>query len=51
VTYSGGGELSPINNDPHFLTIGLGTRIFLGGGTGYIIGSGSQHSPETAFPR
>ncbi len=49
VTYSGAGELSPINNDPHFLTIGLGTRIFLGGGTGYIIGSGSQHSPETAF--
>jgi len=49
VTYSGAGELSPINNDPQFLTIGLGTRIFLGGGTGYIIGSGSQHSPETGF--
>jgi uncharacterized protein (DUF39 family) len=31
VTYSGAGELSPINNDPQFLTIGLGTRIFWAG--------------------
>ncbi len=49
VTYSGAGELSPINNDPQFLTIGLGTRIFLGGGQGFVIGSGSQHSPESGF--
>lgn len=49
VTYSGAGELSPLNNDPTYLTIGLGTRIFLGGGLGYVIDSGSQHSPETGF--
>ncbi|HQC61574.1 MAG TPA: homocysteine biosynthesis protein [Candidatus Marinimicrobia bacterium] len=49
VTYSGAGELSPLNNDPNFLAIGLGTRIFLGGGVGYVIDSGSQHSPETGF--
>jgi len=49
ITYSGAGELSPLNNDPNFLTIGLGTRIFLGGGLGYVIDSGSQHSPETGF--
>ena len=49
ITYSGAGELSPINNDPKFLTIGIGTRIFLGGGTGFVISSGTQHSPETGF--
>ena len=37
------GELSPLFNDPYFKTIGLGTRIFLGGGIGYVIGSGTQH--------
>jgi len=49
ITYSGAGELSPLNNDPDFLTIGLGTHIFLGGGPGFIIGSGTQHNPETGF--
>lgn len=49
VTFSGAGELAPLQNDPDFETIGLGTRIFLGGTTGYIIGHGTQHSPETGF--
>jgi len=49
VTYSGAGELSPLNNDPTFRTIGLGTRIFLGGGIGYVIGSGTQHDPGNGF--
>lgn len=40
------GELSPLFNDPYFKTIGLGTRIFLGGGIGYVIGSGTQHVPN-----
>lgn len=44
-TYSGAGELSPIVNDPQFRTIGIGTRILLGGGEGYVIGSGTQHNP------
>ncbi len=35
VTYSTSGELSPpLLNDPYLRTIGLGTRIFLGGGEG-----------------
>jgi uncharacterized protein (DUF39 family) len=46
VTYSGAGELSPLINDPHYLTIGIGTRIFLGGGVGYITGAGTQHDPQ-----
>jgi uncharacterized protein (DUF39 family) len=44
--YSTSGQLSPLLNDPYYLTMGLGTRIFLGGARGYIIGPGSQHKPE-----
>jgi uncharacterized protein (DUF39 family) len=45
-TYSGAGALNPLMNDPDYETIGLGTRIFLGGGQGYVIGEGTQHEPE-----
>lgn len=48
-TYSGAGELSPIVNDPTFQTIGIGTRILLGGAEGYVIGSGTQHNPVSGF--
>ncbi len=48
-TFSGAGELSPIMNDPNYRTIGIGTKIVLGGAQGYIIGSGTQHSPQTGF--
>ncbi|MCK5037117.1 MAG: homocysteine biosynthesis protein [Candidatus Sabulitectum sp.] len=41
--FSGSGEFSPLINDPHFRTIGTGTKIFLGGGTGWITGPGTQH--------
>jgi L-aspartate semialdehyde sulfurtransferase len=44
-TYCSAGQLSPLFNDPLYLTIGMGTRIFLGGGTGYVVGSGTQHNP------
>jgi L-aspartate semialdehyde sulfurtransferase len=44
--YSTSGQLSPLFNDPYYLTLGLGTRIFLGGAKGYIIGSGTQHNPS-----
>jgi uncharacterized protein (DUF39 family)/CBS domain-containing protein len=43
--YSGAGALSPLSNDPSYETIGLGTRIFLGGAQGYVIGMGTQHNP------
>lgn len=46
VSYSSAGQLSPLINDPYFETIGLGTRIFLCGGEGYVIGEGTQHSTE-----
>ena len=33
-------------NDPYYRTIGLGTRIFLGGGVGYVTWHGTQHNPN-----
>lgn len=47
--YCSAGELSPLFNDPYYRTIGVGTRIFLGGGTGYVTWHGTQHNP--AAPR
>lgn len=49
VTFSGAGELSPLMNDPCYQTIGIGTRIFIGGTQGYIISHGTQHSPQNLF--
>jgi uncharacterized protein (DUF39 family)/CBS domain-containing protein len=49
VHYSGAGVLSPISNDPSFQYIGVGTRIFLGGSQGFVIGAGTQHSPQSGF--
>lgn len=49
VTYSGAGELSPLNNDSGYRTVGVGTRVFLGGAPGWITGPGTQHNPETGF--
>lgn len=34
--YCTSGELSPLLNDPYYKTIGIGTRVFLGGGIGYV---------------
>jgi uncharacterized protein (DUF39 family) len=45
-TYCSAGQLSPLFNDPYYKTIGLGTRIFLGGGTGYVTWHGTQHRPS-----
>ena len=41
-SYSTSGELSPLLNDPECRTIGLGTRIFLGGAQGYVTWNGTQ---------
>ncbi|MBN2345946.1 MAG: 4Fe-4S binding protein [Candidatus Aminicenantes bacterium] len=49
VTFSGAGELSPLMNDPELETIGVGTRIFLGGGVGTVVGAGTQHDPKNGF--
>jgi len=43
--YCSAGQLSPLLNDPHYKTIGIGTKIFLGGGVGYVAWQGTQHNP------
>jgi uncharacterized protein (DUF39 family) len=43
--YCSAGQLSPLFNDPYYLTIGMGTRIFLGGAVGYVAWNGTQHKP------
>ncbi|MFB0500869.1 MAG: homocysteine biosynthesis protein [Candidatus Bathyarchaeia archaeon] len=48
-TYSGAGALNPLMNDPDYENIGIGTRIFLGGTQGYVIGEGTQHDPANRF--
>jgi len=54
--YCSAGQLSPLLNDPLYKTIGIGTRIFLGGGVGYVAWQGTQHNPtalrgENGVPR
>ncbi len=44
-TYWSAGELSPLLNDPYYRTIGIGTRIFLGGGEGFVAWEGTQFNP------
>jgi len=46
ITYSSAGQLSPLFNDPYYRTLGIGTRVFLGGAQGYIAWQGTQHNPE-----
>ncbi len=54
--YCSAGQLSPLLKDPYFKTIGIGTRIFIGGAVGYIWWHGTQHNPnvprtELGIPR
>jgi uncharacterized protein (DUF39 family) len=46
VSYCSAGQLSPLFNDPFYKTIGIGTRIFLGGAQGYVTWEGTQHDPN-----
>ncbi len=44
--YATAGQLSPLFNDPYYRTIGVGTRIFLGGAQGFVAWPGTQHNPH-----
>jgi len=46
INYATAGQLSPLLNDPHYKTIGIGTKVFLGGGTGFVAWPGTQHNPD-----
>jgi L-aspartate semialdehyde sulfurtransferase len=47
-SFCSAGQLSPLLNDPYYRTIGIGTRIFIGGAQGYIFWQGTQHAPGGA---
>ncbi len=45
IGYSTAGQLSPLLNDPLYLTIGIGTTVWLAGAKGLVFSEGTQHSP------
>ncbi|GAB4280300.1 MAG: hypothetical protein Kow0056_14540 [Coriobacteriia bacterium] len=45
-TFCSAGALSPLLNDPHYRTIGVGTRAFVAGAPGYVAWQGTQHNPN-----
>lgn len=42
MSYATSGQLSPLLNDPFYKTVGVGTKIFLGGAQGYVAWQGTQ---------
>lgn len=47
LTYCSAGQLSPLLNDPLYMTIGIGTRVWLAGAQGHVYAEGTQHAPST----
>ena len=46
LTFSGCGELNPLEKDPFMHTIGIGTKILMNGAVGFVIGEGTRSSAE-----
>ncbi|MDF2956169.1 MAG: Sulfur incorporation enzyme [Candidatus Alkanophagales archaeon MCA70_species_2] len=46
LTFSGCGELNPLEKDPTLGTIGVGTKILMSGAPGFIIERGTRSTPE-----
>lgn len=44
-TYNSSSFLNPLINDPFCKTIGIGTKVWVGGAQGFVVGSGSNHNP------
>jgi len=42
LTYCSAGQLSPLLNDPHYKTIGLGSAVWLAGAKGHVYAEGTQ---------
>jgi putative methanogenesis marker 16 metalloprotein len=45
-SFSGCGEINPLEKDPRLETIGIGTKVLLNGAVGYVTGRGTRSSPE-----
>lgn len=46
LSFSGCGELNPLQNDPNMRTIKTGTKVLMCGSEGIILGQGTRSSPE-----
>ena len=46
LTFSGCGDLNPLQNDPNNLIIGNGTKVLLNGAEAIVLGEGTRSSPE-----
>lgn len=46
LTFSGCGELNPLEKDPFMDTIGVGTKILMNGAVGFVIGEGTRSMAE-----
>jgi putative methanogenesis marker 16 metalloprotein len=46
LTFSGCGELNPLEKDPFMDTIGVGTKILMNGAEGFVIGEGTRSSAK-----
>jgi len=45
MSYSSAAQLSPLLNDPFYMTIGIGSRVWLAGAHGHVYAEGTQHAP------
>ena len=45
-TFSGCGQINPLQNDPLLETIGIGTRILLNGAEGFVLGEGTRSTRD-----
>nr|MDO8113777.1 methanogenesis marker 16 metalloprotein [Candidatus Sigynarchaeota archaeon] len=43
LTFSGCGAINMFQNDPEFLTLGVGTPMLVNGGKGYLVGPGTRN--------
>ena len=46
LTFSGCGHLSPLQNDPELISVGVGTGLLFNGNEGYVFSAGTRCSPK-----
>jgi putative methanogenesis marker 16 metalloprotein len=46
LTFSGCGHLSPLQNDPQLVSVGVGTGLLFNGNEGYVFSAGTRCSPK-----
>ncbi len=46
ITICGCGVVNPLENDPHFEALGIGSPLLMNGSLGFLIGTGTRSSPQ-----